>query len=185
LTKTIHRSAITGQILEYWIPVKGYEGLYEISNIGNVRSMLRTVISSKGILMTFKARNLKTLLHPTGYLVTQLSINGDSKAQYIHKLMAKSFLNHNPNGNKIVVDHINNIKTDNRIENLQIITQRENVSKDKKGSSKYTGVSFHKGSGVFRARINLGNKAIFLGNFNNEYEAHLAYQKELSKPIYQ
>ena len=46
-----------------------------------------------------------------------------------------AFLNHKPNGNKLVVDHINNVKTDNRLSNLQIITQRKNTSKDRTGGS--------------------------------------------------
>jgi ribosomal protein L15E len=71
-----------------------------------------------------------------------------------------AFLNHTPCGYKIVVDHIdNNIKTDNRLENLQLITQRENVSKDiKNTSSKYIGVCWHKKAKKWRSSIQINGK---------------------------
>jgi hypothetical protein len=92
-----------------------------------------------------------------------------------------AFLNHKPDGtNKIVVDHINNIKTDNRLVNLQLISQRENTSKDKKnGTSQYTGVCWKKSKNKFEAQININNKYKYLGLFTDEYEAHLAYEKAL------
>ena len=95
-----------------------------------------------------------------------------------------AFLNHEPCGMKIVVDHINyNIK-DNRLVNLRLITNRENTShRKKKGSSKYTGVCWHKQNLNWVAYIQVKGKNISLGSYKTEYEAHLAYQKALKELI--
>jgi hypothetical protein len=99
----------------------------------------------------------------------------------VHTLVAMVFLNHKPDGtNKICVDHINNIKTDNRLVNLQLITNRENTSKDKKdGTSKYVGVCWQKSKNKWMAQINIDDKKKYLGYFTDEHEAHLVYQKAL------
>lgn len=77
----------------------------------------------------------------------------------------------------MVVNHINFIKTDNRLENLEIVTFRENTSfKHIKHSSKYTGVSYYKSRNKYRARIKIKNKLIDLGWFVNELDASMAYE---------
>jgi len=99
--------------------IPNYNGLYKIDKFGNVQS--------------FKNKNvriMKTRENSNGYLYVNLSNNGKYKSIMIHKLVAMTFLNHIPNYKQdIVVDHINNIKTDNSLENLQLITQRENTIK--------------------------------------------------------
>jgi hypothetical protein len=79
----------------------------------------------------------------------------------------------------MIIDHINNIQTDNRLENLQIITHRENISKSKIGTSIYTGVCWNKRKNKWTASININYKRLHLGYFKNEYDAHLAYQNKL------
>jgi hypothetical protein len=65
---------------------------------------------------------------------------------------------------------------------LQLITNRENSSKDKKnGTSQYTGVSWNKSRNKWRVYININNKNKYLGLFTDEYEAHLVYQKALNE----
>lgn len=94
--------------------------------------------------------------------------------------MAITFLGHKNNGSSkgLVVDHINNIKTDNSIDNLQLISQRENSSKDKKnGTSKYIGVYWNKEKHKWTARIQVNGFNKHIGHFNNEIDAHLAYEK--------
>jgi hypothetical protein len=93
--------------------------------------------------------------------------------------MAMAFLNHTPNRRSLVVDHINNIKTDNRLENLQIVSQRHNTSKDKKGTSKYTGVSRCNRGKKWMACIRINGNKILLGYYADEDEAGLAYQNAL------
>jgi hypothetical protein len=92
-----------------------------------------------------------------------------------------AFLNHKPNGHVLVVDHINNNRADNRLENLQIITQRENSSKDKKGVSKHTGVFWNKQNTKWHAQIQINGKKKHLGYFKCETAAHLSYQRKLKE----
>jgi len=150
---------------EIWKDVKGYEGLYRVSNLGRVLSNIKI---------------LKPAVSPQGYLIVNLSKQSKAKVITIHQLMAIAFLGHTPCGHKIVVDHINNVKTDNRLENLQIITQRENLSKDKTGgTSEYTGVFWIKKCKKWLAAISINGKAKHLGHFKTELEAHEAYQNAL------
>jgi hypothetical protein len=95
-------------------------------------------------------------------------------------LVAIAFLGHKPRGFKIVVDHINNDKSDNRLENLQLTTNRQNSSKDRKNkTSRYTGVSWVKKSKKWQSLIQIRGKEKCLGHFISEEHAHLAYQKAL------
>lgn len=153
---------------EVWLPVKGYEFIYEVSNLGNVKSLKYN-----------KERILKLCINTTGYNTVCLSENGKTKTFKVHQLVAITFLNHKPNGHTIIVDHISNDKLNNKLSNLQLISQRENTSKDKKGSSKYTGVCWHKTINKWTASININGKQRYLGSFINEIEASNAYQNKL------
>ena len=164
---------------EKWKDVPNYEGLYQVSNMGNVKSL--------GNDKKRKEKILNNQKDSKGYLRVSLSKNGKVKPMLIHHLITIVFLGHIPDGTRrIVIDHINNIKTDNRLENLQLITNRQNTSKDKKnGYSKYTGVCWHKKANKWIASILVNKKRKHLGYFENEYDAHLAYQKaleEIKKP---
>ena len=98
----------------------------------------------------------------------------------VSQLIAIAFLNHKPCGNKMVVDHIDTNKLNNKLYNLQVITNRENTSKDRKnGSSKYLGVSWNKSNKNWSATILINGKPKYLGSFTNEKEASQAYQNEL------
>lgn len=152
---------------EIFKPIPNYEGLYEVSNIGNVKSL------------KYK-KNLKPYFSKKGYLRFILSKNKNIKGFHAHQLVAMAFLGHTPCGMKLVVDHINNIKTDNRVENLQILTNRDNVYKTQGNyTSKYQGVSWHKPCNKWISYIYVNKKKKYLGLFIDEYEAHLAYQNAL------
>lgn len=92
-----------------------------------------------------------------------------------------AFLSHTPDGtHKIVVDHINAIKTDNRLENLQLITNRQNCVKDKQSkTSSFAGVSWHKKSSKWRAAFFYKKVYIDLGLFSEETQARDAYNLAL------
>ena len=152
---------------EIWKDIKDYEGLYQVSNLGRVKS-----------LKFGKERILSAATNATGYSLVALC-NGKTKAITVHQLVAMAFLNHKPCGYKLVVDHINTIKTDNRLENLQVITHRQNCTKDKKGTSKYTGVHWCKPRNKWRAEIRINGKTKYLGSFKSELEASEAYQLKL------
>lgn len=153
---------------ETWKDIKGYEGYYQISNLGNVKSTTRNKI-------------LKPYTDTNGYFQVSLYNNSIRTVIRVHKLVAENFIDKPLNNKMLVIDHINNIKTDNRVSNLRFVTNRENCSKDKKGTSIYTGVSWSKKDSKWLSQIKLNNKekTLYLGLFNNEIEAYNTYKKAL------
>tara|TARA_R100000541_G_scaffold55115_1_gene63845 strand:+ start:62 stop:568 length:507 start_codon:yes stop_codon:yes gene_type:complete len=167
--------------MEIFTEIKGFED-YEVSNLGRVKSLARIVTTVKGTY-SCKEKILKPTVSGDGYNTVGLYKNGKCKTKKVHQLVAIAFLNHKPNGLKLVVDHIDNNPLNNKLGNLQIISQRNNLSKDKKGSSKYTGVSWHKPSKKWISHISINGKIGHLGLFVDELEASKAYQNALSKLV--
>ena len=156
---------------EIWKDVPGYEGSYQVSNLGRVKS-----------LKLNKEKILKPGLDRNGYLQVNLCCERKFKAIRVHQLVAMAFLNHEPCGyNGLIVDHKDNDKLNNRLSNLQLISARYNTSKDKKGSSKYTGVSWSKASNKWLSTIAINGKIKNLGYFSCELAAASAYQKKLAE----
>lgn len=167
---------------EIWKNIKDYDNLYQISNLGRVRSLDRYVKHSvANVNILRKGKIIIGCIDNIGYRHVSLYKNKKGKTFKIHKLVATAFLNHTPCGHKLVVDHINNNKLDNRVNNLQLISSRENSTKENRGDSNYIGVGYHKSSSKWRSRIQINGINKNLGLFNNEFDAHLAYQKELIK----
>ncbi len=169
--------------MENWKDIKGYEGHYQVSDLGRVKSLERKVKCRGDGLRTVNEKILKSYLDSKGYFQVKLNKKGSHKSFNTHKLVAMSFLGHTPCRYKLVVDHIDNNPLNNNVKNLQLITSRKNSSKDKKGgTSKYVGV-FDTGMGVnrFRANISLGKKTINLGSFNTEERASIAYNFALTQ----
>jgi hypothetical protein len=162
-------------MIEEYRAVKGYEGIYEVSNYGNVKSLERINLAGYRI----KEKIMKGSTASKGYRKFILSKNFIKKTIEVHQLVAITFLNHVPNGHKIIVDHIDNNPLNNRLDNLQLITHRENSSKDRKGTSKYTGVSWCKPYKKWVAQININGKVKHIGRFANEIQASNAYLYEL------
>ena len=107
-----------------WKPIKGYEGLYEVSNLGQVRSVDRCVDFSNGKKCFYKRRMLKQFNDKTRYKNVGLHKNNKRKIFKIHRLVAQAFI---PNPyNKPEVDHIDTCKENNRIFNLSWCTRSEN-----------------------------------------------------------
>ncbi len=120
----INQNKMTVAINEIWEPVKGYEGYYEVSLNGIVKGIDRIIVSKKGLTRR-KGHTLKTKVNNYGYIQVNLSKEGKTTTTFIHILLAKAFI---PNPlNKSEVNHINGIKTDNRIENLEWVTHSENM----------------------------------------------------------
>lgn len=105
---------------EHWRPVAGYEGLYEVSDQGSVRSLPRQAGT-----FYFKGRMLKQFLNKAGYYCVCLSKEGRQTTVSVHRLVAIAFIP-NPEG-KETVNHINEDKADNRACNLEWLTLRENI----------------------------------------------------------
>ena len=169
--------------MEIWKDIKGYEGHYQVSNLGRVKSLDR-IVNRSGVRnnMILKGKLKKQSSHYKGYKLVQLKVDGLFKTYKVHQLVAMSFLGHTPTGMSSIIDHIDNDKTNNIVSNLRIISNRENTSKGKllkNKSSKYTGVSFNKGKWTSFIQIDKKNK--YLGRFITEEEAYLAYKQELKK----
>ena len=141
---------------------------YKVSDLGNIYSVRSNI-------------NLKPHKNKGGYLRLNLKLNGSDKPKTyrVHQLVAIGFLNHKLDGTSdIVVDHINNIKDDNRLCNLRLVTTRFNLSR-RGGSSKYVGVS--KFRNKWMATIRIDGKLEYLGLHETEKEAHDAYVKRLTE----
>ena len=109
---------------QIWKTIQGFEGLYEVSNLGAVKSLEKMWVVNKAI------RNkpetiMKQSTDSNGYFQVELSKNGKAKKYLVHRLIAKAFIE-NPD-NKNDVNHINCIKKDNRVENLEWATRSENI----------------------------------------------------------
>lgn len=167
---------------EIWKDVPEYEGLYQASNLGRVKSLPKIWIAGNGSVHKHNGKMLKLCQDKSGYLLTKFTKNLNSKTIKVHQIVAIAFLEHKPNKYEMVVDHINDIKSDNRVENLQIVTPRFNACKTQgKYSSKYKGVYLDKRYNTWCARYKLNGKQKYIGSFKNEYDAHLAYQNTLNQ----
>jgi hypothetical protein len=155
-----------------WAPIPGFPR-YEVSTEGEVRSLN---YNRTGKVKTMRQRMLKE------YLVVKFSIRDKYKVFRVHQLVAMAFLGHVPNGNGLEVDHIDNDKLNNSLDNLQIITNRANISKAFAINRDLpTGVSYDKSRGLYRSRIGIEGKQVFLGRFRTAEEASSAYQKALKE----
>lgn len=157
-------------MLEIFKDIKGYEGYYKVSNLGRVKSLERFVKKRNGVTQPVKERMLKPAVDGTGYMSVALT----GKTFKVHQLVAVAFLNHKTNGHSLVVDHKDNNKLNNKLSNLDIVTQRINLSR-RGGTSKYVGVSWSKENRKWHSTTRVNGKQIHLGYFNDEFEASNAY----------
>ena len=168
---------------EVWKDIPGWEGLYQASSHGRIESLERMVLRSDGRQKKVNGCILKAGLNSDGYYTVVLCKNAKMISFKVSVLVGMTFLNHKPDGtNKTVVDHKDNIKTNNYLSNLQLITNRENLIKFRligNYSSKYVGVYWHKRAKKWCSQIQINGKMKYLGLFVNEEEAHETYQNEL------
>lgn len=160
-------------VYERFKDIPDYEGMYQVSTFGRVKSLKRGPYVPKDML-------LRQAFNSYRYLTVSLTRNGTAKTITTHALIAITFLGHKPCGYELVVDHKDNIRTNNFEWNIQLITHRENSSKDKKeGLSKYIGVTREKYSKKCKAMVQINGKSIHLGVFDTEEEASQYYQNAL------
>ena len=173
---------------EIWKDVLGYEGLYQVSDKGRVKSLPRKVkrkLRGSDASYFIKEKILKSAKEKDRYYFVGLSKSGKSRSFYIHRLVAQSFIGPIPNG--MYVDHINRDKLDNRVENLRIITPAESQSntwkkrsnvKNAKTWTKYIGVKkTHNKTNPYAAYA----KGKHIGYFKTAEEAAKAYNDDRYK----
>lgn len=155
--------------IEIWKDVEGYEGLYQVSSFGRVKSFKGSV-----------ERILCGSVNKGGYSILSLYSKDKIKIKYRHKLVADAFFGKS----NLQVNHKDGNRLNNNIENLEYVTVRDNNIhryKAEKTSSKYTGVSWNKEFSKWVAKFTLNSKRIFLGYFDNELDAYNAYLKALKE----
>lgn len=112
--------------METWKEIKGYEGLYECSTHGRVRTVPHTIICRNGMPKPIRQRILTPHFNSNGYLWVCLYKDGIRRFWLIHRLIALTFVS-NPEG-KPFVNHLSGVKTANLPQNLEWVTRKENVS---------------------------------------------------------
>ena len=108
---------------EIWLPIEGYENLYEVSNLGRVRRLESFVAGKAGSKRKISGKILKPGVSK-GYLIVNLCKNAVRKNYYVHRLVSTAFLP-NPD-NKPQVNHLSEDKTNNEVSNLEWCTAKEN-----------------------------------------------------------
>lgn len=111
---------------EIWKDVVGYEGYYQVSNLGRVRSVSHISKFMETSRRVKHGQIVKPYLTQYGYNVIRLHRNGIISCFFLHRVVAQAFIK-NPE-NKPQIDHINTIRTDNRVENLRWCTNKENCN---------------------------------------------------------
>jgi len=156
---------------EVWKDVLGFEGMYQVSNLGRVKSLDR--IDSIGKRQY--SRILKTAPSSKKYLNVVFCKNGKCKTHRVHRVVAIAFLD-NPY-NLPQINHIDSVRDNNKVDNLEFCSERENSChrfKNKETTSKYTGVYFAKERNKWQSYIEVNKKLIRLGYFKNEIDAYNA-----------
>jgi len=161
---------------EIWKNIPQWEGFYQASNLGRIRSLDR--VSGKRIL---KGIVKKFTPDKDGYLKLNLWKNQIPHYRSAHRLVLSAFIGES----KLIVDHIDGDVTNNKLDNLRYCTNRQNQTFDniKKPakSCKSFGVMLRKDNGKYRARYQLNGKDVNIGQFDTETEAAMAYQNKVAE----
>ena len=113
--------------MEHWAPIPGYEGFYEVSTCGNVRSCWRKVKYGKHGQTVYKGREIKQTLTKNGYLSVKLSNSRGPKTAYVHHLVLRAFVGERPTTKeRSEIRHLDGFKINNSLENLRYGTAKEN-----------------------------------------------------------
>lgn len=114
---------------EIWKDIKGYNGVYQVSNFGRIRSNGFKYLQKSRKGVSFEKYAMPKIISQSytveGYLVVGLTKDGKTKQHKVHRIIAEAFIK-NPDG-KTMINHINGQKDDNRIENLEWCTSKENT----------------------------------------------------------
>ena len=167
-----------------WKAIPNYEGLYEVSSFGRVRSLDKEINhSTSGGTFIRRGKIMKPGLDGRGYYKLNLTLS-KKKIHVVHKLVAMAFLGHVPCGHDLEIHHIDENKINNRLDNLEVLTKQEHKAKHSKNreglSSKYMGVSWKASHGKWCAQATINKKKVHIGLFTSEEEAHEACKRKLT-----
>ena len=156
---------------EIWKDIIGFEGLYQVSSLGRIKSLSRVVPRRNNNVIE---NILKQSTTKDGYHFISLCNNAKCCTKRVHRLVSEAFIP-KINDYQITVNHINGIKTDNRLDNLEWVSVRENTSHmffHKNKNMKCIGVrQCTRGSKMWECRTSLDRKPIHIGTFKTEQEA--------------
>lgn len=159
---------------ETWKSVIGYEGIYEVSNNGKVRSVDRIGKRTFNTERKLKWKEL-SLGNCKGYRIVRMGNDGGIRTEKVHRLVAEAFL---PKvEGKTFVNHKNSNRSDNRVENLEWCNSVENNTHrhlKTKTSSRFTGVYYKPKLAAWQATGRVNGKNIHLGTFKTDKEAYSA-----------
>lgn len=122
--------------MEEWKDVFGYEEYYQVSNLGQIKSKDRLIKKSNGVVQFRRGRLCSQALDKDGYAVVKLSKDGKTKSIKVHRIVYCAFKGKIPNGHEI--NHINFNRLDNRVDNLEALTHRENVERTVRAGRHFT-----------------------------------------------
>jgi len=166
---------------EIWKDVMEYEGMYQVSNFGNVKSLDRIIVMKNNTSRMVKGILLKMTKDSSGYFHVKLSKNHIIKTRTVHQLVAIAFVKHIPKGREIVVNHKDFNRQNNYADNLESVSMRDNTNqKHFKSTSEYVGVCWCKTANKWLSQISINSRSKNLGYYNTEIEAHNAYQNALN-----
>lgn len=111
-------------MIEEWKDIPGYEGRYQVSNVGRVKSLPRITYDTIGRCKHLKGKIITLQLNTSGYPAFRIWSGGKGKTIAVHRLLALAFIP-NPD-NKPYINHLNGVRTDNRVDNLEWCTPSEN-----------------------------------------------------------
>lgn len=167
---------------EAWKDIPGFEGVYQISSEGNLRSLDRTVVH-RGRNRRIKGKMLHPRLDISGYPRLGLCRGGKAIHVFAHRLVAEAFIP-NPK-NYPHVDHINGCKTDNRVANLRWVTHSQNMSNrhKTKQASGYAGIRYRPActKNPYEVSGSINGQPIIIGYFSSITQALTARQKHLQE----
>ena len=179
---------------EVWKPIPGWEDTYEVSSLGRVKSLARTVVRKDGITRKTKDRILSPWTSGPGYPQVSLKGNGRNSRHYVHELVMLAFVGPRPQGVEIL--HQDDCKTNNALSNLRYGTRRENLLDSVRNRHHHQSRKTHCKYGHALVKRNLtkcsqrtGNRACLACSRANAYcRAHeelKPHYQELSDSYYQ
>lgn len=168
--------------MENWKDIKGYEGYYQVSNLGRIKSLKRTVCYSNGKSVTYAEKIRKS--SNSEYRLIALSKDGNVKMFKISRIVANHFLNKVEG--KYIVNHIDGNKHNDHVENLEYVTTSENIIHAFENGliqkkNKISGIFYDENRKRWCSYLYRNNKNIFLGRFLSENEAIEAREKYINE----